>query len=97
MWGFAQGVKSGVYITKKLMSALNLKDYQAVGFAGCWMEESHCDPSAYNKAEKNGTFKGSSANGQGYGAGLAIRYCYKIMYKFIYKFIKKLYKCYGFY
>ena len=71
MWGFAQGVKSGVYITKKLMSALNLKDYQAVGFAGCWMEESHCDPSAYNKAEKNGTFKGSSANGQGYGAGLA--------------------------
>ena len=71
MWGFTQGVKSGVYITKKLMAALNLKDYQAVGFAGCWMEESHCDPSAYNKAEKNGTFKGSSANGAGYGAGLA--------------------------
>ena len=71
MAGYAQGVKNGVYITKKLMSALNLKDYQAVGFPGCWMCESTCDPASYNKAEKNGSFKGSSANGSGYGAGLA--------------------------
>jgi len=35
------------------------------------MAESRCDPKAYNKAEKSGRFKGSSANGGGYGAGLA--------------------------
>ena len=67
----AGGIKNGVYITKKLMGALSLKDYQAVGFAGNWMQESHCDPGAVNKQEKAGTFKGSSANGAGYGAGLA--------------------------
>ena len=62
---------NGVYITKKIMAAWNLKDYQAAGFAGCFMEESGCDPGAYNAAEKSGRFKGSSANGSGYGAGLA--------------------------
>ncbi len=62
---------NGVYITKKIMEAFNLKDYQAAGFAGCFMEESGCDPGAYNAAEKSGRFKGSSANGAGYGAGLA--------------------------
>ena len=71
MSSYAQGVKNGVYITQKIMQAFGLKDYQAVGFAGCWMCESNCNPGAYNKAEKNGTFKGSSANGAGYGAGLA--------------------------
>lgn len=53
------------------MEAFKLKDYQAVGFAGCWMAESGCDPTKYNKEEKAGTFKGSTANGDGYGAGLA--------------------------
>lgn len=62
---------NGVYITKKIMDTWNLKDFQAAGFAGCFMEESGCDPGAYNAAEKSGRFKGSSANGAGYGAGLA--------------------------
>lgn len=44
---------------------------QAAGFVGCWGAESMCNPHAYNKAEKSGTFRGSSANGAGYGAGLA--------------------------
>ena len=71
MSSYAQGVRNGVYITRRIMQAWGLKDYQAVGFAGCWMCESCCNPGAYNKAEKNGSFKGSSANGAGYGAGLA--------------------------
>lgn len=71
MISYAQGVKNGVYITNKIMKAFGLKDYQAVGFAGCWMSESCCNPGAYNKKERNGTFKGSTANGAGYGAGLA--------------------------
>ena len=62
---------NGVYITKKIMETWHLKDFQAAGFAGCFMEESGCDPGAYNAAEKSGRFKGSSANGSGYGAGLA--------------------------
>lgn len=62
---------NGVYITKKIMDTWHLKDFQAAGFAGCFMEESGCDPGAYNAAEKSGRFKGSSANGSGYGAGLA--------------------------
>lgn len=53
------------------MDTWHLKDFQAAGFAGCFMEESGCDPGAYNAAEKSGRFKGSSANGSGYGAGLA--------------------------
>lgn len=64
-------VLNGVYIVKKLMSDLGLTDYQAAGFAGCFMAESGCNPGSYNKAEKSGTFSGSSANGSGYGAGLA--------------------------
>lgn len=44
---------------------------QACGFVGCWGAESMCNPHAYNKQEKAGTFKGSTANGSGYGAGLA--------------------------
>ena len=62
---------NGVYITKKIMDTWHLKDFQAAGFAGCFMEESGCDPGAYNAAEKSGRFKGSSANGAGYGAGIA--------------------------
>lgn len=71
MSSYAQGVRNGVYITQKIMQAFGLRDYQAVGFAGCWMCESCCNPGAYNKAEKAGKFSGSSANGSGYGAGLA--------------------------
>ena len=63
--------KNGVYIVTRLMAAFSLKDYQAVGFAGNFMAESHCNPTSVNKAEKAGKFKGSSANGAGYGAGLA--------------------------
>ena len=67
----ARGIMNAVYITKKIMAAFSLKDFQAVGFAGNFMQESHCDPGAVNKQEKSGTFKGSTANGAGYGAGLA--------------------------
>ena len=65
------GVLRGVYIAKRLIQEWGLKDFQAAGFPGCFMAESRCDPKAYNKAEKSGRFKGSSANGSGYGAGLA--------------------------
>lgn len=65
------GVIRGVYIAKVLMQQWGLKDFQAAGFPGCFMAESRCNPQAYNKAEKAGRFKGSSANGAGYGAGLA--------------------------
>ena len=44
---------NGVYITKKIMDTWHLKDFQAAGFAGCFMEESGCDPGAYNAAEKS--------------------------------------------
>ena len=64
-------VKRGVYTAKKLMAALGLKDFQACGLVGCFLGESHCNPAAVNKSEKAGTFKGSAANGAGYGAGIA--------------------------
>ena len=63
--------KNGVYIVTKLMAAFQSKDYQAAGFGGNFAAESGCVPSAVNGKEKSGTFKGSSANGAGYGAGLA--------------------------
>ena len=69
--GDLAGVTRGVYIAKTLMQQMGLKDFQAAGFPGCFMAESRCNPAAYNKAEKSGSFKGSSANGSGYGAGLA--------------------------
>lgn len=69
--GDLAGVTRGVYIAKTLMQKMGLKDFQAAGFPGCFMAESRCNPAAYNKAEKAGRFKGSSANGSGYGAGLA--------------------------
>lgn len=65
------GIKNGVIITKWLSQRLNLSPINVIGFAGCWMQESQCNPSLYNKAEKSGKFKGSSANGAGYGAGIA--------------------------
>ena len=65
------GITNAVYITKKIMAGFGLKDFQAVGFAANFMNESHCNPGSVNKQEKAGNFKGSSANGAGYGAGLA--------------------------
>lgn len=65
------GKKRGCYILKKLCEAWGCEPVNAVGSVGCFYCESTCDPSQYNKAEKNGKFKGSSANGAGYGAGLA--------------------------
>ena len=64
-------IQRGVYTTQKLMQALGLKAVQAVGLVGCFIGESGCSPSAVNGKEKAGMFKGSSANGAGYGAGIA--------------------------
>lgn len=64
-------IQRGVYTAQKLMQALGLKAVQAVGLVGCFIGESGCSPSAVNGKEKAGTFKGSSANGAGYGAGIA--------------------------
>ena len=57
--------KNGVYIVTRLMAAFNLKDFQAAGFGGNFIAESGCNPGSVNKAEKAGTFRGSSANGAG--------------------------------
>lgn len=65
------GKKRGCYILKKLCEAWGCEPVNAVGSVGCFYCESTCDPAQYNKAEKNGSFKGSAANGTGYGAGLA--------------------------
>lgn len=67
----AGGKKRGCYILKKLCEAWNCQPQNAVGACGCFYCESTCDPAAYNKAEKAGKFKGSAANGAGYGAGIA--------------------------
>ena len=64
-------IQRGTYTAKKLMNALGLKDFQACGLVGCFLGESHCNPAEINKSEKAGTFKGSAANGAGYGAGIA--------------------------
>lgn len=57
-------------IVNLLMSRLNLTKEQASGIAGVMMSESGLNPSSYNKSEKAGKLKSSSANGSGYGAGL---------------------------
>lgn len=66
----AQADANAMEIMKFFVSK-GLTPEQASGFVGCWGAESMCNPHAYNKAEKAGRFKGSSANGAGYGAGLA--------------------------
>lgn len=66
-----QMVANALYIIKYLMQHLGLTDFQAAGFAGVFAAESGCNPHSFNKQERAGTFKGSSANGGGYGAGLA--------------------------
>lgn len=65
------GKKRGCYILKKLCEAWGCQPVNAVGSVGCFYCESQCDPAQYNKAEKAGQFKGSRANGPGYGAGIA--------------------------
>lgn len=67
----AQMINNGKIIIQFLMQRLGLTDFQAAAFAGVWAAESGCNPQAYNRQEKSGTFPGSSANGAGYGAGLA--------------------------
>lgn len=63
-------LENGRYVINSLMSRLNLSKEQAAGIAGVIMSESGINPSAYNKAEKAGKLKASSANGVGYGAGM---------------------------
>lgn len=61
---------NGKYVINALMSRLKLSKEQAAGIAGVMMSESAIDPTAYNKSEKSGKLKASSANGPGYGAGI---------------------------
>lgn len=53
-----------------LISTLNLTPAGAVGAIANMMQESGLNPGAYNKLEQANAYKGSSANGSGYGAGL---------------------------
>ena len=62
-------LENGKRVISTLMSRLNLSKEQAAGIAGVMMSESGINPASYNKAEKSGKLKGSSANGAGYGAG----------------------------
>lgn len=57
-------------VINSIMQRLQLTPEQAAGIAGVIMSESGLNPKSYNKAEKSGNLKGSSANGKGYGAGL---------------------------
>lgn len=66
-----KGINNGCYVLGKLVEAWGLTPIQISGGCGCWYCESTIDPAVYNKEEKAGTFKGSKANGPGYGAGLA--------------------------
>ena len=52
------------------MDRLQLTREQAAGIMGVIQAESNGDPAAYNKKEKAGKYKGSAANGAGYGAGI---------------------------
>lgn len=63
-------LENGKRVINALMSRLNLSKEQAAGIAGVMMSESGINPASYNKAEKSGKLKGSSANGAGYGAGM---------------------------
>lgn len=63
-------LENGKRVISTLMSRLNLSKEQAAGIAGVMMSESGINPASYNKAERSGKLKGSSANGAGYGAGM---------------------------
>lgn len=53
-----------------LTQQLGLTSPGAVAAVANMMQESGLNPGAYNKGEKSGTYRGSSANGGGYGAGI---------------------------
>lgn len=53
-----------------LVGKLGLTNAGAVGAIANMMQESGLNPGAYNKGEATGTYRGSSANGGGYGAGI---------------------------
>lgn len=72
---------NGEKIISILMSDLSLTREQAAGIVGVIMSESGANPAAFNKGERNGTYKSSSANNVGsaygtkgspwsYGAGI---------------------------
>lgn len=66
----ASGNSNSAIIMNTLMDRLQLTREQAAGIMGVIQAESHGDPAIFNKAEKAGTHKGSSANGAGYGVGI---------------------------
>lgn len=66
---FSSSTNSSI-IMNTLMSRLDLTRDQAAGIMGVIMAESNGNPAAFNKKEKAGTYKGSAANGSGYGAGI---------------------------
>ncbi len=53
-----------------LINTMHLTAAGAVGAIANILQESGLNPGAYNKAEQSNTYKGSSANGSGYGAGI---------------------------
>ena len=66
----ASGNSNSAIIINTLMDRLQLTREQAAGIMGVIQVESNGDPAAYNKKEKAGKYKGSAANGAGYGAGI---------------------------
>lgn len=66
----ASGNSNSAIIMNTLMDRLQLTREQAAGIMGVIQAESHGDPAIFNKKEKAGTHKGSSANGAGYGVGI---------------------------
>lgn len=73
--------ENALKIMNALQSQLNLTKEQSAGIAGVLLAESGCDPHAYNKGEKRGTYRASGANNEGtpygtkhcpwsYGAGI---------------------------
>lgn len=73
--------ENAAVVMNALMSRLGLTREQAAGVAGVLAAESGINPHVWNKGEKNGTYKSSSANNRGtaygtktspwsYGAGL---------------------------
>lgn len=53
-----------------LINTMHLTAAGAVGAIANMLQESGLNPGAYNKGEQSNTYKGSTANGAGYGAGI---------------------------
>lgn len=73
--------ENALKIMRALQSQLGLTKEQSAGIAGVLLAESGCNPHAYNKGEKHGTYHSSGANNEGtpygtkhcawsYGAGI---------------------------